>query len=100
MLVSISSAVLMTAFTTLKKLASRHTIRPSFVLLAVTQVPWMPEVFSLLERWNSESRSGEKNLWYRQSSSLRRPVQWDAVSYSQSQILTLAIRLVPGTCQF
>ena len=40
------------------------------------------------------------HLWYRPLSSLRTQVQCDAVSYSQSQILTLAIRLVPGTCQF
>ena len=62
------------------------------------RLPWMPEVFLSLS--DKILRSGERNLSYRPLSSLRTPVQWDAVSYSQSQILTLAIRLVPGTCQF
>ena len=58
-------------------------------------LPWMPEVFlSLSDRI---LRSGERNLWYVPSSSLRTPVQWDAVSYFQSQILTLAIQFVPGS---
>ena len=61
-------------------------------------VLWMPEVFLSLS--DGILRSGERNLWYSPLSSLRTPVQCDAVSYSQSQILTLAIRLVPGTCQF
>ena len=44
----------------------------------------MPEVFSLLERGKSESRSGKENLWFEPLSFLRKPVQWDTVSNSQS----------------
>ena len=55
---------------------------------AVVRVPWMPEVFLSLS--DGILRSGERNLWYSPLSSCRTPVQCDAVSYSQSQILTLA----------
>ena len=44
-------------------------------------LPWMPEVFLAFSK--GILRSGERNLWYRPLSSLRTPVQWDAVSYSQ-----------------
>ena len=52
----------------------------------------MPEVYLTLS--DGILRSGERYPWYRPLSSLRTPVQWDAVSYSQSQIFDWCQELV------
>ena len=75
-------------------------IRSYFSVAIAILLPWIPEVFSLLERRNSESRSGEKNLWDRLLSLLNMPPQSRYAFHFQSPFLTLEISLVDRQTAF